>query len=275
MILITGASGQVGRAAVAACRKRGIAFRAVDRKALDITDRKALAQMLSSDAFDCILNCAAYTAVDAAEDNAASAFATNAFAPWLLASSNIPILHISTDYVFDGQASEPYSTDATTHPLSVYGLSKRAGETALLEGLFCGAVVRTAWVYSKREGTKNFYQTIRRLAEKLDTLRVVSDQIGAPTLAEDLAEALVTLYEQGAHLQPLRVLHFTNAGQCSWFEFACEIIKREKVGCQIQPISSAQYPAKALRPHWSVLSLKSLEPYGISPRSWLDALAAD
>lgn len=274
MIAVTGANGQVGRAVVAECDKLGIPYRAFKRADLDVTNPKAVNEVFTDRSYDCIVHCAAYTAVDNAEDHPQEAFATNAYAPWLLASTGVPILSVSTDYVFDGLVTTPYETDAPAHPLSVYGLSKRAGEIALLEGRFLGAIVRTAWVYSKREDTKNFFHTMRRLAQERSEIHVVNDQIGAPTLAEDLAAALVTLFEKGAHRKPMHVLHFTNWGACSWFDFATEIVHMTHPACTVLPIPSSGYPTKAQRPAYSVLSLRSLEPYGIEPRHWKEALSS-
>ncbi len=272
MIAVTGANGQLGQAVVDKCKRHGLSFRAFGRTELDVTDPKAVSEVLVGETFDCTIHCAAYTAVDAAEDRPQEAFAANAYAPWLLASTGVPILAVSTDYVFDGKAASPYEADATARPVSVYGLSKRAGEVALLEGGFSGAIVRTAWVYSKREGTKNFFHTMQRLARERDEIRVVNDQIGAPTLAEDLAAALVTLYEKGAHHKPMHVLHCTNSGTCSWFDFATEIIRMTNPNCTVTPIPTSAYPTKAKRPAYSVLSLRSLDAYGIKPRHWKEAL---
>lgn len=275
MILITGANGQVGSAAADICLARGIPFKAVDRTELDIADPNSVAAFFRERLFDCILNCAAYTAVDAAEDDRTRAYDVNAAGPAMLAATGIPILHISTDYVFDGSSNTPLETDSLTHPLSVYGASKLAGEDALLRAGGKGSIVRTAWVYSKRPSTKNFYQTIKRLAAERPELKVVNDQFGTPTSAEDLAAAMITLYAKGAHLQPMRVLHFTNAGYCSWFEFAREIVAMSGNTCNVIPIPSSAYPTKAIRPKYSVLSLKSLEPWGIFPRDWREALLAE
>lgn len=272
MIAVTGANGQLGQAVVEECEKRGISYRAFTRSDLDVTNSKFVNKTFTGQFFDCIVHCAAYTAVDAAEDQPQEAFATNACAPWFLASTGVPILSVSTDYVFDGTAVVPYETDAPTRPLSIYGLSKRAGEVALLEGGFLGAIVRTAWVYTKRKGTKNFFHTMCRLAQERSKINVVNDQFGAPTLAEDLAAALITLYEKRAHLQPMHVLHFTNTGTCSWFDFATEIVRLSNSNCAVLPIPTSSYPTKAKRPAYSVLSLCCLESYGIVPRHWKEAL---
>lgn len=275
MLLITGANGQLGQELTALCQKRGIACRAYSRQALDICNQARVKACFDLESFDCVINCAAYTAVDAAESDPQTAFAVNADGPRILAESGVPVIHVSTDYVFDGKSSLPYGTDAPVNPLSVYGRSKRAGETALLSGGFSGLIVRTAWLYSKKAGSRNFYQTIRQLASNRTNLRVVNDQIGAPTLVDDLARALVSLYEQKAHLQPMRLLHFTNAGSGSWYDFASAIVQHLDLSCYIEPITTSDYPTKAKRPSYSVLSLNSLQPYAIEPRHWLTALTED
>lgn len=272
MILITGASGQLGQALREAASVHGIPFAAMDRELLDIANPEEIGRVCNPELFECIFNCAAYTAVDAAEDHPAEAFAANAFGPWRLARSGTPLIHVSTDYVFDGLAQEPYAEEAQARPASVYGLSKRAGETALLEGDFRGVVVRTAWVYSLREGTKNFCQTIRRLSREREEISVVADQTGAPTLAEDLAQALIELYRRGEHLKPMHLLHFTNAGSTTWHGFAERIVELEGARCRVKPISTSEYPAKAPRPAFSVLSLERIRRLGIEPRPWAAAL---
>lgn len=272
MLLITGANGQLGQTLALLCRSRGIAHRALSRQELDITDEKAVLALFSNHSFDCIVNCAAYTAVDAAQDNPHTAYAVNAFAPWLLARSGVPMLHLSTDYVFDGLAQTPYATHAAPRPLSVYGLSKRAGETALLEGNFQGIIVRTAWLYDKNPNTRNFYQTIRRLACERSDIHVVADQIGSPTYVVDLAQALLTLYLQHAHHHPMHILHFTNSGICSWYDFACAIVEQCGYTTNVHPISTHDYPTRAQRPRYSALSLTEIDAYGIRPRHWLQAL---
>ena len=275
MILIAGANGQLGRAVREEAQRRGIMYEGVDRQDLELCDPVAVRAFFKANAgcFDCVINCAACTQVDAAESHPADAYAANAFAPWLLAQSGIPLLHVSTDYVFDGKGTKPYTVDAPTGPVSVYGLSKRAGETALLESGAKGAIVRTAWVYTARSGTKNFFRTMRRLGAERESFGVVNDQKGAPTLAEDLASALLDLYQKGAHRQAMHLLHFTNAGECTWFEFAREILKGAGLMAQVNPIATSAYPTPAVRPAYSVLDLTEIgHRYGIRPRHWIEAL---
>ena len=272
VIAVTGAGGQLGRTVLSALRRRGILELGFDRHELNIADQKAVVQTLQPGVFDCVINCAAYTAVDDAEDHSSDAFAVNATAPKYLTDTGIPIIHISTDYVFDGRARQPYEVDSQTAPLSVYGRSKQRGEAALLTSKACGCIIRTSRLYSPIAGTKSFFQTMLQLLSERQSLGVVSDQFSAPTLAEDLADALVELYLQGAHLRSMQVLHFTNTGEASWLGFASAIQERIGTTCKLEAIPAAQYPAKARRPHYSVLSLQSLQAWRIKPRSWQDAL---
>ena len=272
MIAVTGAGGQLGRTMLSALRRRGILGLGFDRHELNIADQNAVIQKLRPGVFDCIINCAAYTAVDDAEDHSRDAIAVNAAAPKYLTDTGIPIMHISTDYVFDGRARQPYEVDSQTAPLSVYGRSKQMGEAALLTSKACGCIIRTSRLYSPTAGTRSFFQTMLQLLSERQSLGVVSDQFSAPTLAEDLADALVELYLQGAHLRSMQVLHFTNTGETSWLGFASAIQERIGTTCKLEAIPAVQYPAKARRPHYRVLSLQSLQAWRIKPRSWQDAL---
>ncbi|WP_417222637.1 dTDP-4-dehydrorhamnose reductase [Sutterella wadsworthensis] len=272
VIAVTGAGGQLGRTMLSALRRRGILGLGFDRHELNIADQNAVIQKLRPGVFDCIINCAAYTAVDDAEDHSRDAIAVNAAAPKYLTDTGIPIMHISTDYVFDGRARQPYEVDSQTAPLSVYGRSKQMGEAALLTSKACGCIIRTSRLYSPTAGTRSFFQTMLQLLSERQSLGVVSDQFSASTLAEDLADALVELYLQGAHLRSMQVLHFTNTGETSWLGFASAIQERIGTTCKLEAIPAVQYPAKARRPHYSVLSLQSLQAWRIKPRSWQDAL---
>ena len=272
MIAITGVTGQLGKTMLTTLKRRGILGLGFDRHELNIADQNAVVQNLRPGVFDCIINCAAYTAVDEAEDHSRDAIAVNATAPKYLTDTGIPIIHVSTDYVFDGRARQPYEVDSQTAPMSVYGRSKQMGEAALLTSKACGCIIRTSRLYSPIAGTKSFFQTMLQLLSERQSLDVVSDQFSAPTLAEDLADALVELHLQGAHLRSMQVLHFTNTGETSWHGFASAI--QEKIGttCKLKAVPAVQYPTKARRPHYSVLSLQSLQAWRIKPRSWQDAL---
>lgn len=272
MIAITGVTGQLGKTMLTTLKRRGILGLGFDRHELNIADQNAVVQNLRPSVFDCIINCAAYTAVDEAEDHSRDAIAVNATAPKYLTDTGIPIIHVSTDYVFDGRARQPYEVDSQTAPMSVYGLSKQMGEAALLTSKACGCIIRTSRLYSPIAGTRSFFQTMLQLLSERQSLGVVSDQFSAPTLAEDLADALVELYLQGAHLRSMQVLHFTNTGETSWHGFASAIQERIGTTCKLEAIPAVQYPTKARRPHYSVLSLQSLQAWRIKPRSWQDAL---
>lgn len=276
MLLITGAQGQLARELSLVCRERNLAFCALMHRELDITDPGAVRAAVDAAKPDCIVNCAAMSNVDACEGNAAAAYAVNAYGPWLLARIGIPVVQLSTDYVFDGTSRLPYGTDAPAHPVNVYGLTKRAGETALLEGGFSGLIVRTAWLYGGPGSGTNFYGTIRRLAKEREALSVVTDQIGSPTLAADLARILVRLIELGAHRAPVRVVHAVNAGSCSRYEFAQAVAEDLNLACRIEPTDSdtfeRQNPARAARPRFTALDTASLEAFGIRPRHWREAL---
>ena len=272
MIAITGVTGQLGKTILTTLKRRGILGLGFDRHELNIADQNAVVQNLRPGVFDCIINCAAYAAVDEAEDHSRDAIAVNATAPKYLTDTGIPIIHVSTDYVFDGRARQPYEVDSQTAPMSVYGRSKQMGEAALLTSKACGCIIRTSRLYSPIAGTRSFFQTMLRLLSERQSLGVVSDQFSAPTLAEDLADAVVELYLQGAHLRSMQVLHFTNTGETSWHGFASAIQERIGTTCKLRAIPAVQYPTKARRPHYSVLSLQSLQAWRIKPRSWQDAL---
>jgi dTDP-4-dehydrorhamnose reductase len=273
MIAVTGAGGQLGQAVLKEASKRGIEAKGFPRQKLDASDAAAVRSAFAGAQFDCIVNCAAYTAVDKAESEPAQAFLGNAFVPWLLGRTGIPVLHVSTDYVFDGKGTCPYLESDAVRPLSVYGLSKRAGETALLESGACGAIVRTAWLYSKAQGTKNFYQTMLRLGQSHDEISVVADQFGAPTLVDDLAGGLLDLYQAGIHKQPMQLFQFVNSGKCSWADFAEAIMSKAGLPCRVKRIASSEWPSPVARPSYSVLSTaRFTRVTGKTPRSWKDAL---
>lgn len=251
-VLLTGAGGQVGRA-LAATAPIGVSLTALGRDKLDIAAPGAAARMVAEIAPDLILNAAAFTAVDRAESEPALALAINATAVGRLAAaagSDTRLVHISTDFVFDGRASAPYPPDAATGPLSVYGRSKLAGEQAAGGNAL---IVRTAWVYAA-EGA-NFVHTMLRLMRTRDEVRVVADQIGTPTFARGLAETVWQLVNQGR----TRIWHHTDSGQASWHEFALAIMEEAlaigllQKAVPVIPITTAEYPTAARRPAYSVL----------------------
>ncbi len=253
-VLVTGAGGQLGRALVAGA-PAGAQVVAVDRAALDIADGAAVADRVARDRPDVILNAAAYTAVDRAESEEAQARAINGAAVDHLASAaraiGARLIHVSTDFVFDGASGSPYAPDAPTNPLSAYGRSKLAGEQAAGPDAL---IVRASWVYAPTGG--NFVRTMLRLMAERDEVRVVADQIGSPTYAPGLADALWRL----AALDARGILHHSDSGAASWYDFAVAIQEEALAlglldrAVPVIPIATADYPTPARRPAYSVLN---------------------
>lgn len=267
-ILVTGVTGQVGGALVARLRGLGTVL-AADRRILDLTRADAISDILDRMAPSVIVNPAAYTAVDKAEDEPDLAMAVNAKAPGVIArwaaARGVPLIHFSTDYVFNGAGERPWREDDEPQPLSVYGASKLAGEKAIRAAGGCFLIMRTSWVYAAQGN--NFPRTIARLAGERKELRIVADQIGAPTSAGLLADAVAGIVEGG--LEKLRdrcfqvngVVHFAASGETSWHGFACAITDGLRARGRVLaverliPIPSEGYPTRALRPHNSRLDL--------------------
>ncbi|RDI68688.1 dTDP-4-dehydrorhamnose reductase [Nocardia pseudobrasiliensis] len=268
-LIVTGAGGQLGRAV---CARAPHAL-ALHRDDLDITDPEAVRAVLRPG--DVVLNCAAYAAVDAAESDEAGAFAVNETGPAVLAAAcdtlGAKLIHVSTDYVFDGAGARPYETDDPTGPTSVYGRSKLAGEQAALKFERTAHIVRTAWLYTGDHG--DFVATMRRLERERETVSVVDDQIGSPTFAVDLAGGLLELAARVREPMP-RILHATNAGQATWFELARAVF--EGIGAdpaRVRPCTSAEFPSPVRRPAYSVLSDRAWVEAGLTPlRDWRLAL---
>ena len=252
MYLITGSNGQLGTE----LKKRLPDAIFADVDILDITDFAAVKKFVAENNVDTIINCAAYTAVDKAEDDIPLATRINVDGPRNLAKTGAKIIHISTDYVFDGVAHKPYSPDDETKPVSVYGKTKRAGELAVLENAKCAVIIRTAWLYSPYGN--NFVKTMRRLGAEKESINVVSDQIGTPTYAGDLADAIVKIIPQMSEKNS-GVYHFTNMGVCSWYDFAVEIMEKSGLKCVVNPIKSEEYPTRAKRPYYSVLDKSKIQ----------------
>ncbi|MEU4415492.1 dTDP-4-dehydrorhamnose reductase [Nocardia salmonicida] len=264
-LIVTGARGLLGREIL----RLAPDARGFGRADLDITDRAAVDAVLTPGAV--VINCAAYTAVDAAETDVEAAFAANATGPAVLAAAcaaaGARLIHVSTDYVFPGTATTPYEPGDPTGPASVYGQSKLAGERAVLE---LGAhVVRTAWVYGGVEG--DFVATMRRLEAERDTVTVVNDQLGSPTSAADLAAALLEL---STRPDAPAVLHATNSGTATWFDLAAAVFT--ELGAdptRVLPCASSEFPRPAPRPAYSVLSPAAWDGAGLTPlRPWRIAL---
>ncbi|MDR2626880.1 MAG: dTDP-4-dehydrorhamnose reductase [Dysgonamonadaceae bacterium] len=258
-ILVTGANGQLGKE----IRRRGEAypqfqFVYVDIDDLDLTDADRVSEYIAGNAFRYIVNCAAYTAVDKAEEDAAHAWKVNCdailYLAWAARKAGATVIHISTDYVFDGTSSRPYREDDPVHPQSVYGKSKLAGETALTTYCPQSIIIRTAWLYST--SGSNFVKTMIRLGKEKDTLTVVSDQRGTPTYAGDLAGAIldIIVHAETHENLPAGVFHYSNEGETNWYAFAVKIHELAGIrDCNILPVSTADYPTTAKRPAYSVL----------------------
>ncbi|ACA20124.1 dTDP-4-dehydrorhamnose reductase [Methylobacterium sp. 4-46] len=281
-ILILGGGGQVGTALRHAAWPAGVALHAPSREALDVTDEAAVAAALAERAYAAVINAAAYTAVDRAESEVAAAWRLNALAPAILAAATaragIPLVQVSTDYVFDGSLAGAYPTDAPVNPASVYGASKAGGEMAVRTANPRHAVVRTAWVVSPHRA--NFVKTMLRLAGERDALRVVDDQRGCPTSADDLAAALAAIALRLAEdpAAPGGTYHCVNAGATTWCGFARAIMAGARArgarAVPVEPIATSSYPTPARRPANSELSTATLSrDFGIVPRPWEAALA--
>lgn len=270
-VLVTGAGGMLAHDLVPALRAPGHSVTPATRADLDITDPRACLTAVAG--HDLVINTAAWTAVDDAEANEAAAFAINAVGAANVAraaaAAGARLVHVSTDYVFDGQATEPYAADAPVRPRSAYGRTKAAGEWAVRALCPESYVVRTAWLYGA--GGPNFVATMMRLARERDTVSVVDDQVGQPTWTVDLADLIVRLVASSA---PYGVYHGTSSGQVSWFGFTGAIF--EELGLdpeRVQPTTTEAFPRPAPRPAWSVLSHDTLEAAGVaSIRPWRSAV---
>ena len=278
-ILVTGGSGQVGGAFVRLAQARGYAVCSPTRSALDLADPASVEAFVASDKWSCVVNCAAYTAVDQAETDVEQAYHANAVAPGILAQmtarKGIPIIHISTDYVFDGTKAEPYVETDTIAPLGVYGASKAEGEAAVRSGNPDHAILRTAWVLSAHG--KNFLTTMLRLGAEREQLGVVCDQFGCPTAADDLAEAIMAVITQSAATG--KTWHAVNGGSTSWHGLAKQIFaSAAQAGFRspaINPITTAEYPTPAKRPANSRLSTDLIQTdLGLVFRPWQSAVSA-
>jgi dTDP-4-dehydrorhamnose reductase len=288
-ILVTGAGGQVGGALAARFGATHEVI-AATRASLDLAEPAGLPARLDALRPELIVNCAAYTAVDQAEDERDLAFRVNAEAQGAMARwaavQGVPLIQLSTDYVFDGSGTRPWREDDTPAPLSVYGASKRAGEVAVLEAGGAHLIVRTSWVYAA-EG-RNFLRTIARLAGEREELRIVDDQTGAPTPASLVADGIAAIVEKsapdfsGAFARADDIIHLCASGETTWFGFAQAIVEGLRgrgvplAVKRIVPIASEDYPTKATRPKNSRLSLERLRSaFGIVPPRWDEALPTE
>ena len=260
LILVTGANGQLGKSIhrnSSNYPELKIVF--TDVEELDITKTEEVNAFFKNHAFDYCINCAAYTAVDKAEEEVDKAFLINAKAAKNLAqacqTSEAVLIHISTDFVFDGSKRTPYTEEDTATPLSVYGKSKLQGEEYIQEIWNKHFILRTSWLYS--EYGNNFVKTMLRLAETRDEISVVNDQIGSPTYAGDLASFLLEIINKPS--KDYGIYHYSNEGSISWYDFAAEIFKQHKTAVRVVPIPTSAYPTAAKRPEYSVMDLSKVK----------------
>lgn len=281
-VLVTGAEGQLGSSMLPALKTRferqGVNPTVTDINTLDITDPHAVRDFFKRSKVDCILNCAAYTNVDRAEAEPDKAYGVNARGVQLLVAAaeacGAIVIHVSTDFVFDGTKRTPYKEDDVPNPLSTYGRSKLAGEREVLR--YCqGIVVRTSWLYAP--GHVNFVTRIIQLAREQGVLRVVTDQYGTPTHAGDLAEAISRLAEWAYRSRKHEVggiFHYSNTGECSWHQFASAIVSLAGIRCRVHPVATAEYPTPATRPAYSVLDKTKIKAeLSLEIPRWRDSLA--
>ncbi|ATA70338.1 dTDP-4-dehydrorhamnose reductase [Capnocytophaga sputigena] len=273
-VLVTGANGQLG-SEIQNNTHRISNYYFSDADSLDITDARAIRAFVQQHAINLIVNCAAYTNVDKAEDDCATAEAINHTAVAHLASVckefQLPLIHISTDYVFGGTKNTPYSETDTTQPLGVYGRTKLAGEQAIQNSGIEHLIIRTSWLYSLRFGN-NFVKTIQRLSGERPQLKVVADQVGTPTNAADLADFIVQAIENAWYRGKREVYHFSNEGVCSWYDFAVAIVAASGNVCEVLPCTSAEFPSKVTRPSYSVLDKTKLKTdFGYRIPYWRDS----
>lgn len=271
-VLVTGVNGQLGHDVMNELAKRGYEGVGVDVAEMDITDAQAVDKVITGAGVDKVIHCAAYTAVDAAEDNVDVCQKVNAEGTENIAKVckklDLPMVYISTDYVFDGEGTRPWEPDDQRDPLNVYGQTKYEGELAVEENLDKYFIVRIAWVFGVNG--KNFIKTMLNLAENHDTISVVNDQVGSPTYTYDLARLLVDMIETEKYGR----YHATNEGLCTWYEFAQEIFRQAQVQVKVVPVTSEEFPAKAKRPHNSRMNKDKLDEMGFERLpSWQDALS--
>ena len=277
-VLVTGANGQVGGELRRLIEQKHLPdrFLFTDKESLDITDQKAVERFITQNGVTHIVNCAAYTDVDGAEENEEAAFAVNRDGVKNLAEAakahDIRLIHISTDYVFDGTGHTPLKEDDTVNPQGVYARSKHAGEEAILQIAPKGAlIIRTSWIYSALG--HNFVKTMLRLAKERDTINVVDDQIGTPTYAADLAEAILQVLQSDRFPEGVEIYHFSNEGNCSWYDFAQAVFELSGTKCRVNPIPTSAYPTPAKRPAYSVLSKEKIKrDYNLTIPYWREAL---
>lgn len=273
-VALIGSTGMLGIDVNAALKGANFLIKNYNSKNLDITDAKSLPDALNNFKPDYIINCAAYTNVDLAEEEKEKADAVNHLGAQNLAEAALMLdsrlIHISTDYVFDGTKKTPYFEDDETNPINEYGLSKLKGEIAIKDSGASYIILRTSWLYGKNGN--NFVNTILKLADNQKTIEVVNDQLGCPTYTKDVAYAISEIIVKDNSKN--EVYHLTNSGSASWYEFALEIVRVfKRTNCEILPVSSDRFVRPAKRPFYSILdNSKAKEDYNIELRHWKDAL---
>ncbi|KIM05592.1 MAG: dTDP-4-dehydrorhamnose reductase [Sulfurovum sp. AS07-7] len=274
-VLVTGSNGQVGSEIKELSANYPYNFFFTTSKDLDITDHHTVEAFCKENNINTIINCAAYTAVDKAESDEITADLVNRKAVKKLAKisllNNIKLIHISTDYVFDGKAYKPYCEEFQTNPQSVYGATKLAGENEMIKiNPVNSIIIRTSWVYSYYGA--NFVKTMLRLGKEKESLGVIFDQVGTPTYAKDLAKVILEIIPKIDN-HKVEIYNYSNEGVLSWYDFAKEIMKMAKLPCQINPIETFQYPTPAKRPHYSLLNKSKIKKdFGIVIPYWKDGL---
>lgn len=278
-ILVTGANGQLGNELhELSVLYTDYSFAFITRNELDLSDTKAITTYFNDKTFDVIINCAAYTAVDKAESDQVLAREINTNAIETLAriakEKAISLIHISTDYVFDGKNFKPYIETDPTDPQGVYGLTKLDGERVMLAiNPANSLIIRTSWVYSSFGN--NFVKTMLRLGKERKELGVIYDQVGTPTSARDLAQAILSVIQHPAFgtLKETEIYHFSNEGVCSWYDFAKAIFELSNIACNVKPIETKDYPTPAKRPHYSLLNKTKIKnTFDITIPYWKDSL---
>jgi dTDP-4-dehydrorhamnose reductase len=276
-ILVTGSNGQLGSELQALHVKyKEYNFFFSNKETLNISDKESISLTCKQNSITHIINCAAYTAVDKAEEDKANADTINHLAVKYLSEvakeQSISLIHISTDYVFDGENYKPYTETDNTNPQGVYGKTKLEGEEELLHvSPKNSIIIRTSWVYSSFGN--NFVKTMLRLAKERDELNVIFDQVGTPTYAKDLAQAVLEILPNIENSKP-QIYHYSNEGVLSWYDFAKEIMKMAKLTCKVNPIETSQYPTPATRPHYSLLNKSKIKKeFELIIPYWKDSLS--
>jgi len=275
-ILITGSNGQLGSEIKALSPNYpDFQFIYTDIGELNLTDEKAVNRFFETENFNACINCAAYTAVDKAEDEPKLAMLINATSVVYLAKAcskkKIPFIHISTDYVFDGKNHKPYSESDATTPASEYGRTKLAGEKAVFDFSDTALIIRTSWLYSSYGN--NFVKTMLKLGRERNELSVVFDQVGTPTYAGDLAKAILDILSSGKIKKGVSVYHYSNEGAISWYDFAKAIFRESGINCRVKAIETKDFPTKAIRPYYSVLNKAKIKnDFQIEVPYWMESL---